>query len=214
MVWRITPERGTHLAYVFVTLRIVSPAARFTLASEYVAQTDTPTLIGAVRDVIETTRQAVSITRIYRDQGLYRVESVDALNDLNVEFVIRAPKTHGIKRVLSEHDEKTFVTDYELVRKKIPAMRVPVTVVVPHQSRDDDLLCLITNRRRTLDEALPPAQIYRCRWGIETFYRKIGAFLPRTTSSTFAVRLFYFLFAVTLYNPLIVCVCCSQSTGG
>lgn len=38
MVSRINPDRGTNLAYVFVTLCIVSPAARFTLASEYVSQ--------------------------------------------------------------------------------------------------------------------------------------------------------------------------------
>ena len=46
---------------------------------------------------------------------------------------MRAPKTRGIKRVLSEHDEEKFVTDYELVRKRLPPIRVPVTlVVVPH----------------------------------------------------------------------------------
>ena len=41
---------------------------------------------------------------------------------------------------------------------------------------------------------------YRRRWGIETSYRQIGDFLPRTSSPTFSVRLFYFLFAVALYN--------------
>ena len=48
---------------------------------------------------------------------------------------MRAPKTPGIKRVLADHDEERFVTDYELVRKRSPTMRVPVTlVVVPHHS--------------------------------------------------------------------------------
>ncbi|MFC6976984.1 transposase [Halomicroarcula sp. GCM10025709] len=193
MVSRINSDHGTNLAYVFVTLCIVSPAARFTLASEHVARTDTPSLIEAIREVIETARQAVSITRIYCDRGLYRVELVDELADLGVEFVMRAPKTPGIKRVLAEHDEEKFVTDYELVRKQSPTMRVPVTlVVVPHHSRDDDSLCLITNQPRTVDEAVPLAQAYRRRWGIETSYRKIGEFLPRTTSPVFAVRLFYF----------------------
>jgi IS4 transposase len=42
--------------------------------------------------------------------------------------------------------------------------------------------------------------VYRRRWGIETSYRQIGAFVPRTSSPTFSVRLFYFLFAVALYN--------------
>ena len=205
MVSRINPDRGTNLAYVFVTLCIVSPSARFTLASEHVAWTDTPSLIEAIRRVIETAARAVSITRIYCDLGLYRVELVKALVDLDVEFVMRAPKTPGIKRIPAERDEDVFVTDYELVRKRSPTMRVPVTlVVVPHQSRDDDSLCLITNRARSIDEAVPLAHAYRRRWGIETSYRKIGEFLPRTTSPVFSVRLFYFLFAVALYNLWIV----------
>lgn len=205
MVARVNPDRGTDLAYVFVTLCIVSPSVRFTLASKHVARIDTASLIDVIRDVIETAREAVSITRIYCDRGLYRVKLVKALADLGVEFVIRAPKTPGIKRVLAEHDEATFVTAYELVRKRSATMRVPVTlVVVPHQSRDDDSLCLITNRQVKQDEAVPLAEAYRRRWGIETSYRKIGEFLPRTTSPVFAVRLFYFLFAVALYNLWIV----------
>ena len=44
------------------------------------------------------------------------------------------------------------------------------------------------------------AAAFRRRWGIETSYRQIGDFLPRTSSPTFSVRLFYFLFAVALYN--------------
>jgi len=54
--------------------------------------------------------------------------------------------------------------------------------------------------------AEPLAEAYRRRWGIETSYRKIGEFLPRTSSPTFAVRLFEFLFAVTMYS-LWVLVC-------
>lgn len=206
-VCHVNPERGTDLAYVFVTLCIVSPSVRFTLASEHVERSDTASLIEAIRAVIETAREAVSITRIYCDRSFYRVELVKELFGLGIDFVIRAPKTRGIKRVLAEATEDIFVTDYELVRKRPPAMRVPVTlVVVPHQSQDDDSLCLITTREASRDEAIPLAQAYRRRWGIETSYRKIGEFLPRTTSPVFAVRLFYFSFAVALYN-LWILVC-------
>jgi IS4 transposase len=88
----------------------------------------------------------------------------------------------------------------------------PVTFVfVPHLAWFDDSLCLITNRPRTVDEAVPLTQVYRRRWGIETSYRKIGEFLPRTTSPVFAVRLFYFLFAVALYNLwIVVCLLLSE----
>jgi IS4 transposase len=44
------------------------------------------------------------------------------------------------------------------------------------------------------------AEAYRRRWGLETSYRTVGEILSKTTSPTFSVRLFYFLFAVALYN--------------
>jgi IS4 transposase len=70
-------------------------------------------------------------------------------------------------------------------------------------TREDDHFCLVTTRELDPDAvefAEPLAQAYRRRWGIETSYRKVGEFLPKTTSPTFSVRLFYFLFAVALYN--------------
>nr|WP_255291467.1 hypothetical protein [Natrinema sp. CBA1119] len=57
----------------------------------------------------------------------------------------------------------------------------------------------------TADEsARAYAAAFRRRWGIETSYRQIGDFLPRTSSPTFSVRLFYFLFAVAMYNLWIL----------
>jgi len=41
---------------------------------------------------------------------------------------------------------------------------------------------------------------YSRRWGIENFYKSIKDFLALTTSKDFTVRLFYFGFAVLLYN--------------
>ena len=41
---------------------------------------------------------------------------------------------------------------------------------------------------------------YRRRWGIENSYKTIKEFLAQTTSKTYVVRLFYFAFAVLLYN--------------
>lgn len=43
-------------------------------------------------------------------------------------------------------------------------------------------------------------QRYSRRWGIENSYKTIKDFLAWTTSKDFTVRLFYFGFAVLLYN--------------
>lgn len=48
------------------------------------------------------------------------------------------------------------------------------------------------------------AKLYKRRWGAETAYRKIGEFLPKTTSRSHVVRVFYFALAVLLYNVWVI----------
>ena len=50
------------------------------------------------------------------------------------------------------------------------------------------------------EEAKGWVQRYSRRWGIENSYKTIKDFLAWTTSKNFVVRLFYFGFAVLLYN--------------
>jgi len=71
---------------------------------------------------------------------------------------------------------------------------------VPHRTNKDEHVWFLTNLDLEPETARAYAAAFRRRWGIETSYRQIGDFLPRTSSPTFSVRLFYFLFAVSLYN--------------
>ena len=206
-VCSVNPDRGTDLAYAFVTLCIVDPAVRFTLAAKSVEANDSRTLRESIHRLVATAREFVEINRVYCDRGFYRVPLAERFVELDLEFVLRAPQTVGVNRVLDAHDVSPFVTEYELVRKNLPTGRVPVTLVVLHRTRDDDSFCLVTNCAVSKDAAEPLAEAYRRRWGIETSYRKIGEFLPRTSSPTFAVRLFEFLFAVAMYNLwILVCL--------
>ena len=45
--------------------------------------------------------------------------------------------------------------------------------------------------------------MFRKRWAIETSYRMINQFLPKTTSKLYSLRKLYFYFAVLLYNILV-----------
>jgi IS4 transposase len=47
-------------------------------------------------------------------------------------------------------------------------------------------------------------KLYKRRWGIETSYRKIREFLPKTTSRSLIVRIFYFVLACMIYNSWVV----------
>jgi hypothetical protein len=195
------PEQGTDRAYKFATLCVVDPSVRFTLAWVPLDGDDTEALQAALQHLIGEAPEYVDINRVYCDRGFYRVHLVKTLQELDVEFVMRASKTRKIQRIIADYDSDTVVTDYETIRKNPPTGRATVRlVVVPHRTREDDHLCLITNREATVELARPLAEAYRRRWGIETSYRKVGEFLPKTTSRTFSVRLFYFLLAVALYN--------------
>jgi len=108
-VCAINPDRGTNLAYAFVTLCVVDPAVRLTLAWESIEADDSRTLRESIRRLITTARQFVQLNRVYCDRSFYRVPLVEMLAELDVEFVVRAPKTPGVKRgvisVTSEHLE-------------------------------------------------------------------------------------------------------------
>jgi IS4 transposase len=200
-VSRTDPDRGTDCAYKFATICIVDPSVRFTLGWVALDGAKTDELADALRQLVSQAREYVEINRVYLDRGFYRVHLALLLEELNVEFVMRAPQTRKVQRFITDHDEDTFVAEYEMARSNPPTGRTTVRLVVtPHRTRENDQFCLVTNREVTRDLARPLAEAYRRRWGIETSYRKVTEFLPRTSSPTFSVRLFYFLFAVALYN--------------
>lgn len=202
------PAQGTDLAYKFATICVVEPPARFTLAWTHLESGKTDEVADAIRHLVSEARTYVDINRLFLDREFYRVQLVETVKDLDVELVLRAPKTDGIKRRLEAHDEERFVTEYEMVSTHAPTGRTGVRLVVaPHRSRNDESFCLVTTREFESDAvefAGPLAESYRRRWGVETSYRKVTEFLPRTASPTFSVRLFYFSFAVAWYNLWIL----------
>jgi hypothetical protein len=47
-------------------------------------------------------------------------------------------------------------------------------------------------------------KLYKKRWGIETSYRMIGQFFAKTTTDDYAVRVWYFVLAILLYNVWVL----------
>ena len=66
---------------------------------------------------------------------------------------------------------------------------------VPHKHNEGEHIWFVTNTDVTEETVYAYAHAFRRRWGIETSYRKITEFLPKTSSPTFSVRLFYFSLA-------------------
>jgi hypothetical protein len=67
---------------------------------------------------------------------------------------MRALQTRKVQQFIADHDEDTFVAEYEMARSSPPTVRTTVQlVVVPHRSREDDHFCLVTNCEVTSDVA-------------------------------------------------------------
>jgi IS4 transposase len=97
--------------------------------------------------------------------------------------------------------------------KKIRGESVTVTptlVGVPSTRKEDTTVVFVTNL--TVSEGTEAARgrtrrimgRYARRWGIENSYKSIKDFLAWTTSRNTAVRVFYFGFAVILYDMWLV----------
>lgn len=194
------PDQGTDRAFRFATLCIVAPEIRFTLAVVPLEANDSAAKRDAVSALVKEAREFIRIRHAYLDRGFYQVQVVDELEQLDVWYIVRARASSGMKALLPA-DEEIVVEDYLMQRHRPPRTSVAVTVfAVPHRNSDDEHVWFVTNLNVTDQTARAYAAAFRHRWGIETAYRQIGDFLPRTSSPTFSVRLFYFLFAVALYN--------------
>ncbi|WP_435100149.1 transposase [Halorubrum sp. N11] len=121
------PALGTNRAFCFATLCIVAPHTRFTLdvipmdANGFRAKRE------AVRSLLETAQQYVSIRHVYLDRGFYQVHVVSELERLDIDYIVRARPSSGMKSRLSAGAE-TVADEYTMQRKRKPTASVDVTV--------------------------------------------------------------------------------------
>lgn len=197
MVANTNPDQGTDLAYKFVTACVVSEGLRFTVAVKPIGEDDE--LATAVEEVLKQAREWVELRLVFLDSGFYQVDVVQTLKEANARFVMRAPRFPS----LAKDDPIVQVeAGYEMGGSRPPYETATVTrFTVPHiEMPDEKQTYFITNLEVVEGTAKGLAASYRRRWGIETSYRVIGDFLAKSRSTEYPVRLFYFMFAVTLYN--------------
>ena len=76
------PDLGTNKAFCFATLCIVAPHTRFTLDVVPIDANDFRAKRDAVRSLIETGKQYVSIRHAYLNRDFYQVHVISELEDL------------------------------------------------------------------------------------------------------------------------------------
>jgi len=139
------PDLGTNRAYCFATLCIVAPSVRFTLGVVPMDANGFRAKQEAVRSLLVEARQYVSIRHVYLDRGFYQVHVVAELEQLEIDYIVRARPSTGMKDRLSASAE-TVVDDYTMQRKRPSTATVDVTVfAVPHRTSEDEHVWFVTN---------------------------------------------------------------------
>jgi len=128
----------------------------------------------------------IKVKILLLDSGYYTVDIINYLNAKGINFIIRA------KGKFKDRDDLIYKTKS---KRKRPDEQATFRIVAVKDR--NELLVFATNTD------LKPKSIRRMfgkRWAIETSYRMINQFLPKTTSKLYSLRKLYFYLAVLLYN--------------
>lgn len=192
------PDRGTSKYFKYATIDIVEKGSRFTLCAFPVFVFSNE--VDVVRNLLEYAKSRIKINRVYMDRGFANGKVFRLLDDMKLSYVIPLPEDSKIKKICGSVTPPFVIHDYER-----GGMKIKNLVIVEGKK---GLMKIATNiplgeKDVGLIQALP--RMYSKRWGIETGYRiKKREGFVKTTSRNYAIRFFYFMFSVALYNLWIL----------
>jgi len=201
----VDPKRGTDKAYEFLTLSIIGDDdEKFHVGVRLVASRQEK--LEAMKDLVEEADRRLFVRYAMLDRGFYGTLYTQALKETGVHFVIRAQAGYKSKKMWESAENGVSVEQVTMSRSYAPYESVEVTrfVVPARDDADAEYMSFITDLDLTEDWAQRIGQLYTRRWGIETGYRVIEDFLPKTASKDIALRVWYYEMAVLLYNMWVL----------
>lgn len=146
---------------------------------------------------------------MYADAAFDSIGVMHAVEEAGFSYLIRKSSDDRVDRFVDGMDHDIAVKQTHEMEKTIRGERVTVTptlVGVPSDRKEDATVTFVTNL--AVSDATKKARgrtrrvMRRCarRWGIENSYKSVKDFLTWPTSRNTAIRVFYFGFAVVLYD--------------
>ena len=194
-------------AFKFATLSIIGQNIPLVLGVEPIKessewdQNPSNKIHRVVRRLVKRAQEHVPIETVLCDREFDSQQVFQTLSNLGVNYLI-PKRINSTERDIIE----TMETDGEDVAVESAAVHVEAGshqmrfLYVP-STKGDGTAVFATNIRVGPDEAETVCRRYSRRWQIENEYKSIKHdFLAKTSSKDYRVRLFYFVFAVLLYN--------------
>ncbi|SDK11118.1 IS4 transposase [Halovenus aranensis] len=205
------PSKSYSWCYKMATISVVGEEVKFTLGMRPLRGYIPRSVL--VEQLIEIASDHVSLGTVYADAEFDGIGVIEALEEENLSYLIRKSSDDRVDRFVADMEQDVAVKQSHEMDKKIGGETVTVTptlVGVPSTRKEDTTVVFVTNL--TVSDGTKAARgrtrrvvgRYARRWGIENSYKSIKDFLAWTTSRNTAVRVFYFGFAVILYDMWLV----------
>nr|WP_284014887.1 transposase [Halobaculum sp. DT92] len=194
-------------AFKFATLSIIGQNIPLVLAVEPVRESsawdeNSPNQIHrTVRRLVRRAKEYVPIETVLCDREFDSMRVFQTLSNLDVNYLIPKRIASTEREVIEQIDEDDQEVAVEPASVHVEAGSHPMRFLYVPSTSGEATTVFATNLRVRPDEAETFCRRYSRRWQIENEYKSIKHdFLAKTSSKDYRVRLFYFVFAVLLYN--------------
>jgi hypothetical protein len=193
--------------YKIATVSIVGEEVKFTLGMRPL-RGHIPRRV-LVEQLLDIASEHVSIGTVYADAAFGSIGVMHVVDKAGYSYLIRKSSDNRVDRFVDDMDHNVAVKQTHEMEKSIAGSKVTVTptlVGVPSDRKEDATVTFVTNlsvsdaTKKARKRTRRVMRRYARRWGIENSYKSIKDFLAWTTSRNTAVRVFYFGFAVILYD--------------
>ncbi|MFC4552398.1 transposase [Halorussus sp. GCM10023401] len=198
---------GDGRAFKFATLSIVGQNIPLVLAVEPVRESspwdENPSnrIHRTVRRLVLRVKEHVPIGKVLCDREFDSMQVFQTLSNLGVNYLIPKRISSTERSVIERMETDGQDVAVESASVDVEAGSHPMRFLYVPSTKGDETAVFATNVRVGPEEAESFCRRYSRRWQIENGYKSIKHdFLAKTSSKDYRVRLFYFVFAVLLYN--------------
>ena len=218
------PERGftapdvSHVGNIFIyCINCAVEGYRAFLGDTWVRREDH--LPDTASKIIDgCTKKGIRIGVLTVDREFFSTDVIGTLRSKNIQFLMPATQTKGIKKAISEFEAAKRDAVSQHVLTSGVAGKEPEEFTLIILEREDkkgrkvihafatsipvDVVCGFKRDQMTGAKAF--VEQYRARWSIETGYRCIESMRPRTTSREESVRVLLLFTPIILFNVWIL----------
>lgn len=211
---------GTSNFFKFLTCSVVIPGRRFIVDVIPIHQVDV--LEKLLDESLTRVKSKIKIDKAYLDRGFDRISVINVLNKHKVNFIMPKVRTATVKSAFDKAEgyPSMLFQNFQIGKGQKSVFVNLILADAPSGKNKGVKHAFMCNfpvpPQLSYRAACKFYELYGHRWGIETSYRNLEHdFMPKTTTTNYNIRLFYFLFSVCLYNLwVLVNICISLTLYG